>query len=108
MPRNRQYANDADRQKAYRERLAALGPGRPVPPASPVKRKRHLSRPARLEQLRKDVQTLAAEYEDWLNALPEPLQESAISEKLAETVEQLNEAADLLNAVEPPKGFGRD
>jgi len=102
------YASTADRQKAYRERLAARWSGTLAVQPLPAKPKRPPSRPARLNQLLKDVQALAAEYEDWLAALPEQLQESALADKLSETIEQLNEAADLLRDVDPPKGFGRD
>ncbi len=46
---------------------------------------------------------LQAEYEAWLAALPETLQDTA-------TAEALHTICDLadLQAVEPPRGFGRD
>jgi hypothetical protein len=48
---------------------------------------------------------LQAEYQAWLDALPEALQETA-------TAEALRAICDLdlqeLHTVEPPKGFGRD
>jgi hypothetical protein len=48
---------------------------------------------------------LQAEYEAWLGAVPETLQETATAEALRVICElDLNE----LQAVEPPKGFGRD
>jgi len=107
-PRTRLHANNAARQKAYRERLAAVSSSERVAPLAAVKQRRPPSRPARLAQLLKDVQSLAAQYEDWLAALPEQLQHSALADKLSETIEQLNGAADLLSDVDPPKGFGRD
>ena len=109
MPRHRMHASAAERQKAYRQRVAAVRAG--TPPAAqpvPVKRKRPPSRPVRLAQLLRDIQALAAEYEDWLAALPEPLQDTALADKLSETIEGLNGAADVLSDVDPPKGFGRD
>jgi hypothetical protein len=108
MSRPRLYANPAERQRAFRQRLAAIRAGQQVAPPPQVKRKKPPSRPARLEQSIKDLEALATEYEDWLAALPEPLQESALGDKLRETVEQLTAAADLLREVDPPKGFGRD
>ncbi len=114
MARPRQYATIADRQKAYRERyrqrIAAAGspPPRQSAPIVVPKAIRKQSRPARLAQVLKDLQALLVEYEDWLNALPESLQESSVADKLSETVEQLQAAIDLLIDLEPPKGFGRD
>jgi hypothetical protein len=108
MSRPRLYANPAERQRAFRQRLAAIRAGQLVAQPQPVKRKRPPSRPARLAQSIQDVEGLASEYEDWLTALPEPLHESALADKLRETIEQLLAAADLLREVELPKGFGRD
>ena len=48
---------------------------------------------------------LQAEYADWLDALPDNQQDSALAEALRAFVE-----LDLskLQAIEPPRGFGRD
>ncbi len=62
----------------------------------------------RLERLREAAQALLEEYEDWRTSLPENLSTSVTAERLTETVEQLEQVADLLGAVEPPRGFGRD
>lgn len=46
-----------------------------------------------------------AEYADWLDALPDNQQDSALAEALRAFVElDLSE----LQAIEPPRGFGRD
>ena len=48
---------------------------------------------------------LQAEYAGWLDTLPENQQDSALAEALRAIVElDLSE----LQAVEPPRGFGRD
>jgi hypothetical protein len=48
---------------------------------------------------------LQAEYRAWLEALPESLQESATAQAL-QAIDDLE--IDELQAVEPPRGFGRD
>jgi hypothetical protein len=49
--------------------------------------------------------TLQAEYRAWLQALPESLQEGATAEAL-QAIDELD--LDELEAIEPPKGSGRD
>lgn len=48
---------------------------------------------------------LQAEYQDWLDSLPENLRDGATAEALAAVC-----ALDLseMERVEPPRGFGRD
>ena len=48
---------------------------------------------------------LQGEYQGWLDNLPDSLQASAVAEKLAAICEY--DFADL-EALEPPRGFGRD
>ena len=48
---------------------------------------------------------LQAEYQAWLDSLPENLQSSAVAEQL-EAICELD--LDSLQDVEPPRGFGRD
>jgi hypothetical protein len=55
-----------------------------------------------------EIQALQQEYEDWLHALPESLQESSLAERLQEAVDNLAEVVDLLSEIELPRGFGRD
>ncbi len=91
---------DAERQARCR---AARAAGRP-----PVRTRRpadHRSRAKRWHDTVAELVQLQAEYEAWLNALPETLQDTATAEALRAICElDLNE----LQAVEPPKGFGRD
>ena len=107
MGRPRLHVSDAERQKAFRERRL-VSAQLTVAVTPPAKRKRAPSRPARLAQIIRDVQGLAVEYENWLTSLPETLQDTDVADRLGETVEQLNAAADLLIELELPKGFGRD
>jgi len=55
-----------------------------------------------------DVQQLHQEYEQWLESLPESLQDTEQANRLTETVEQLATVLDVLSDLNPPKGFGRD
>lgn len=105
MGRNRVYASSAERQRAYRLRAAA---GREEVHPVPSARRRAPSRPARLAALCTAAEELRQEYEAWLESLPETLQDSSQGKKLAETVEQLEAVVDLLAAIDPARGFGRD
>lgn len=105
MGRNRIHASAAERQRAYRERLTRQA--EPVPSPSP-RRPRLPSRPARLLTAIDLVFTLQTEYEAWRERLPESLADSEQAARLDETVDLLQQAADLLDAIDPPRGFGRD
>ena len=48
---------------------------------------------------------LQVEYQDWLENLPDSLQETALAERLEAICEY--DFGDL-EALEPPRGFGRD
>ena len=105
MARKRIYSTPADRQRAYRMRVAT-GQGAPVrPPSRPG---RPPSRPARLAALQNSLQVLTDEYQNWLDSLPDSLQDSGQGDRLRETIEHLQEAADLLDEIQLPRGFGRD
>ena len=52
-----------------------------------------------------ELVNLQAEYQAWLDSLPENLQSSAVAEQL-EAICELD--VDSLQEVEPPRGFGRD
>ena len=70
--------------------------------------RRPQDRRSRPERWRHAVQTLVdlqAEYQDWLDNLPGNLHGSAVAEKLEAICEyDFGE----LEALEPPRGFGRD
>jgi len=90
----------AERQARYR---AARSDGAPI-----VRIRRPTDRRSKIRRWNDAVTVLTdlqAEYGDWLQALPDNQQESAIAEALQAIVElDLSE----LQAIEPPRGFGRD
>jgi hypothetical protein len=92
-PQGQRALTGAERQARYRQRQAG---NRLVAQPSP---RRSIRRPSRPQQWHTAVAVLVAlqaEYAVWLDALPEALQ--AIAEL------DLQE----LQAIEPPRGFGRD
>jgi hypothetical protein len=91
---------DAERQA---RRRAARAAGRPV-----VRTRRpadHRSRARRWHDTVAELLALQAEYEAWLGALPETLQDTATAEALR-TITELDLSE--LQAIDPPRGFGRD
>jgi len=104
MGRKRIYASAAERQRAYRERVADAA----VPPQPEPRRRRPPSRPTRLAAARAALVQLFDEYEDWLAGIPESLQGTEQAVRLSETIDQLAAVIDLLSEVDPPRGFGRD
>jgi hypothetical protein len=84
-------------------RRARLRQQRPASPASPTRRV--ASRPARWAAATATLVCLQEEYRDWLDNLPSNLESSALADKLQTIVElDLKE----LQAVDPPRGYGRD
>jgi hypothetical protein len=104
MPRQSigdRFMTDAERQARHRAVRAA---GK-----TPVIRLRrpadHRSRARRWRDTIAVLLGLQAEYAAWLEALPANLQDSAIAEALQAICDlDLGE----LQAIEPPRGFGRD
>jgi hypothetical protein len=91
---------DAERQARYR---AARTSGAPV-----IRTRRpadHRSRARRWNDTVAELTRLQAEYDAWLQSLPENLQDTATAEAMRTISElDLNE----LQAIVPPRGFGRD
>jgi hypothetical protein len=90
----------AERQARYR---AAHANGAPV-----IRVRRRADRRSRIQRWNDTITGLVelqAEYAAWLEALPDNQQDSAIAEALQAIVE-----LDFLElqAIEPPRGFGRD
>jgi hypothetical protein len=71
-------------------------------------RPRAASRPVRLQRTINELEGLLADYEDWQANLPGSLEDTATAAVLAETVDNMQQALDLLNAITPPRGYGRD
>ena len=90
----------AERQARYR---AAHADGVPV-----IRTRRPVDRRSRIQRWNDTIAAaveLQAEYATWLDALPDNQQDSALAETLRAIVDlDLSE----LQAVEPPRGFGRD
>ena len=94
--------SNAERQRRYRERLKAGQPPDRVRYRAPKDRR---SRSRRWTEAVQELADLQAEYQAWLDSLPENLRSSAVAEQL-ETICDLD--LDALQEVEPPRGFGRD
>jgi hypothetical protein len=94
--------SEAERQARARAKRAAG--------AKPVHYRRPADRRSRPKQWADAVATLRQcldAYQHWRDSLPENLAESAIAEQL-DAVLELREQVDALEAVDLPKGFGRD
>ena len=91
---------DAERQARYR---AARVAGKPI-----IRRRRVLDHRGRTRRWNDNVAGLVEgqiEYAAWLDSLPENLRDSALAEALQAICDlDLSE----LQAIEPPRGFGRD
>lgn len=110
MGRPRLYATAAERQHAYRLRAAEArpGPGPSDQPAPKAPQKRPPSRPARLAGIILSLRTLLTEYEHWQDRLPEFQDGSEQQHRLAETIDSMEQALDLLSEIQPPRGYGKD
>jgi hypothetical protein len=102
MPRPRIGARPmtpAERQARHRARPCC---GNPPPPVST---RRPVPRPRRWAAAVTTLVELQDQYRDWLYNLPASLENSRLAEKLQAIVElDLEE----LQAVDPPRGYGRD
>ena len=91
---------NAERQRRYRQRRHARQPL--VRYRRPQDRR---ARPQRWAEAVATLRELQQEYADWLDALPENLQEGTLADKLQAIVDlDLSE----LEEVDLPRGFGRD
>jgi prophage DNA circulation protein len=105
----------AERQARYRAARAAgkpvIRPRRPTERADRWMQHRSASRPDRRGRAQRWIDArdglvaAQAEYADWLEALPDNQQDSALAETLRAIVDL--DLSELL-AIEPPRGFGRD
>lgn len=94
--------SNAERQRRHRERLKA---GQQPPRVRTRRPKDKRSRARRWSDAVQELVDLQAEYQAWLDSLPENLRNSAVAEQL-EAVCELD--VESLQEVEPPRGFGRD
>ena len=94
--------SNAERQRRHRERLKAGQPPSRVRYRRPKDKR---SRARRWSDAVQELVDLQAEYQAWLDNLPDNLQSSAVAEQLEAICDMDVEA---LQEVEPPRGFGRD
>ena len=94
--------SNAERQRRHRERLKA---GQPPPRVRYRRPKDKRSQARRWSDAVQELVELQAEYQAWLDSVPENLRSSAVAEQL-ETICDMD--IESLQEVEPPRGFGRD
>jgi hypothetical protein len=109
-PHGDRAATPAERSAAYRARRKAAAAD--VPPKQPVviRYRRPTDRRSRPEQWADAVQTLADlldRCQEWRDKMPASLANGATAEALDAVLELRGHVEDL-QAVELPKGFGRD
>ena len=92
--------SNAERQRRFRERRKEQQPR--IHYRQPQDRR---SRPQRWRDAVLTLVDLQAEYQDWFDNLPDNLQASSLAERLEAICEY--DLGDL-EALEPPRGFGRD
>ena len=109
---SRQSRRDPRRtiRSAYRARRKATVAATPTKPSVIVRYRRSADRRSRPQQWADAVQTLADlldRFQEWRDNLPSSLANSAAAEAL-DAVLELRGYVEELQAVELPKGFGRD
>jgi len=109
-PRGDHAATPAERSAAYRARRKATAADAPAKPPVIVRYRRPADRRSRPQQWADAVQTLADlldQFQKWRDKLPSSLVNSASAEALDAVLELRGHIEDL-QAVELPRGFGRD
>ena len=109
-PRGDRAATPAERSAAYRARRKAEAADVAAKPPVVIRYRRPADRRSRPQQWADAVQTLAGlldQFEAWRDKLPSSLADSPTAEAL-DTVLELRGHVEDLQAVELPKGFGRD
>jgi len=109
-PRGDHAATPAERSAAYRARRKVTAAAAPTKPAVVVRYRRPADRRSRPERWSDAVQTLADmldQFQEWRDKLPSSLEASPTADVLDAVLELRGHVEDL-QAVELPKGFGRD
>ena len=109
-PRGDRTATPAERSAAYRARRKATAAAAPTKPPVVVRYRRPADRRSRPEWWADAVQTLADmvdQFQEWRDNLPSSLEDSPTAEALDVVLELRGHVEDI-QAVELPKGFGRD
>jgi hypothetical protein len=108
LPRGERAATPAERSAAYRARRKATAADMPAKPPVVIRYRRPTDRRSRPQQWADAVQTgLLDQFEEWRDKLPSSLANSPTAEALDAVLELRGHVEDL-QAVELPKGFGRD
>lgn len=107
MPRGREPEGEAplsnaERQARYRARHKEKQASVIIRPPRPIGRR---SRIQRWHAAVAELVDLQAGYAVWLDALPLPLRDTATAEALQAIIDL---DLDVLAAIEPPRGYGRD
>jgi hypothetical protein len=109
-PRGDHAATPAERSAAYRARRKVTATAAPTKPPVVIRYRRPADRRSRPERWADAVQTLADmldQFQEWRDNLPSGLEDGATAEALDVVLELRGHVEDL-QAVELPKGFGRD
>ena len=109
-PRGDRAATPAERSAAYRARRKVTAAAAPTKPPVVVRYRRPADRRSRPERWADAVQTLADmldQFQEWRDNMPASLEDSPTAEAL-DVVLELRCHVEDLQAVELPKGFGRD
>ena len=110
-PRGDRAATPAERSAAYRARRKVTAAAAPTkPPVVVVRYRRPADRRSRPERWADAVQTLADmldRFQEWRDNLPSSLEDSPTAEALDAVLELRGHVEDL-EAIQLPKGFGRD
>ena len=109
-PRGDRAATPAERSAAYRARRKVTVATASTKPPVVVRYRRPADRRSRPQQWADAVQTLADlldRCQEWRDNLPSSLEDSATAEAL-DVVLELRSHVEDLQAVQLPKGFGRD
>ena len=110
-PRGDRAATPAERSAACRARRKVAAAAAPMKPPVVVRYRRPADRRSRPERWADAVQTLADtlldQFQEWRDNLPSSLEDSATAEAL-DVVLELRSHVEDLQAVQLPKGFGRD
>ena len=109
-PRGDRAATPAERSAAYRARRKVTAAAAPTKPLVVVRYRRPADRRSRPERWADAVQTLVDmldRFQTWRDNLPSSLADSPTAEALDAVLELRGHVEDL-QAVQLPKGFGRD
>ena len=107
MPQLKKYSSAAEKQRAYRDRQLRTAHQKALPAPKKTPRQKAKSRASRLASIEDELRALAEEYQSWRDNMPEGLRASRLAEDLAQVAAKLEELANEVSDLDPPRGFGR-